>query len=100
MADWAVWLPLWGSMAPWPLPRTGATGFIARLPVTIEHVARANTADAAKNEVFLDDLGLSASNHFLGVGSGTQAHQTARIISSIKPDSRRSAPTESPCRAT
>jgi UDP-N-acetylglucosamine 2-epimerase (non-hydrolysing) len=41
--------------------------------------------DAAMNDVFFADLGLPAPKHFLGVGSGTQAQQTARIMSSIEP---------------
>ena len=41
--------------------------------------------DAAMNDVFFADLGLPIPDHFLGVGSGTQAVQTARVMSSIEP---------------
>lgn len=41
--------------------------------------------DAAMNDVSFADLGLPTPDHFLGVGSGTQAQQTARIMSSIEP---------------
>jgi UDP-N-acetylglucosamine 2-epimerase (non-hydrolysing) len=33
--------------------------------------------DAAMNDVFFADLGLPAPDHYLGVGSGSQAEQTA-----------------------
>src|SRR6478736_531333 len=36
--------------------------------------------DAAMNDVFFADLGLPAPDHYLGVGSGSQAEQTARIM--------------------
>jgi UDP-N-acetylglucosamine 2-epimerase (non-hydrolysing) len=36
--------------------------------------------DAAMNDVFFADLGLPAPDHFLGVGSGSQAEQTARVM--------------------
>jgi UDP-N-acetylglucosamine 2-epimerase (non-hydrolysing) len=41
--------------------------------------------DAAMNDVFFADLGLPQPDHYLGVGSGSQAQQTARIMSSIEP---------------
>jgi UDP-N-acetylglucosamine 2-epimerase (non-hydrolysing) len=41
--------------------------------------------DAAMSDVFFADLGLPAPDHFLGVGSGTQAQQTSRIMSAIEP---------------
>src|SRR5579859_5626986 len=36
--------------------------------------------DAAMNDVFFADLGLPAPDHFLGVGSGSQAEQTAKVM--------------------
>jgi UDP-N-acetylglucosamine 2-epimerase (non-hydrolysing) len=36
--------------------------------------------DAAMNDVFFADLGLPAPDHYLGVGSGSQAEQTARVM--------------------
>jgi len=36
--------------------------------------------DAAMNDVFFADLGLPAPQHHLGVGSGSQAEQTARVM--------------------
>jgi len=41
--------------------------------------------DAAMNDVFFADLGLPAPNHYLGVGSGTQAEQTARVMLAFEP---------------
>ena len=36
--------------------------------------------DAAMNDVFFADLGLPAPDHYLGVGSGSQAEQTAKVM--------------------
>jgi UDP-N-acetylglucosamine 2-epimerase (non-hydrolysing) len=36
--------------------------------------------DAAMNDVFFADLGLPAPDHFLGVGSASQAEQTAKVM--------------------
>src|SRR6478672_1382401 len=41
--------------------------------------------DAAMNDVFFADLGMPAPDHYLGVGSGTQAEQTARVMLAIEP---------------
>jgi UDP-N-acetylglucosamine 2-epimerase (non-hydrolysing) len=41
--------------------------------------------DAAMNDVFFADLGLPAPDHFLGVGSGSHAEQTARVMIAIEP---------------
>lgn len=41
--------------------------------------------DAAMNDVFFADLGLPAPDHYLGVGSGTQAEQTARVMLAFEP---------------
>jgi UDP-N-acetylglucosamine 2-epimerase (non-hydrolysing) len=41
--------------------------------------------DAAMSDVFFDELGFAAPDHFLGAGSGTHAQQTARIIERLDP---------------
>jgi UDP-N-acetylglucosamine 2-epimerase (non-hydrolysing) len=41
--------------------------------------------DAAMNDVFFADLGLPAPDHYLGVGAGSHAEQTARVMMSIEP---------------
>jgi UDP-N-acetylglucosamine 2-epimerase (non-hydrolysing) len=49
--------------------------------------------DAAMNDIFFDELGIRPPDHFLGVGSGSHATQTGRVmtefeplVQSIKPD--------------
>ncbi|BAU81606.1 UDP-N-acetylglucosamine 2-epimerase [Streptomyces laurentii] len=41
--------------------------------------------DPAMNEVFFQDLGLRPPDHFLGVGSGSHATQTARVMTAFEP---------------
>lgn len=41
--------------------------------------------DAAMSDVFFDELGLRPPDHHLGVGSGSQADQTARVMSAFDP---------------
>jgi UDP-N-acetylglucosamine 2-epimerase (non-hydrolysing) len=41
--------------------------------------------DWEMNEVFFDDLGLRAPDVWLGIGSGTHAQQTARVMESFEP---------------
>jgi UDP-N-acetylglucosamine 2-epimerase (non-hydrolysing) len=41
--------------------------------------------DPVLNDVFFDDLGLRAPDHHLGVGSGSHAVQTARVLERIEP---------------
>lgn len=41
--------------------------------------------DAAMNDVFFDELGIRAPDHFLGVGSGGHAEQTARVMTAFEP---------------
>lgn len=41
--------------------------------------------DAAMSDVFFDELGLRAPDHHLGVGSGTHAEQTARVMMGFEP---------------
>ncbi len=41
--------------------------------------------DRLMSEIFLQDLGVPAPDHMLGVGSGTHAVQTARVMERIEP---------------
>jgi len=41
--------------------------------------------DPVLNDVFFEDLGLRAPDHHLGVGSGSHAVQTARVLERIEP---------------
>jgi UDP-N-acetylglucosamine 2-epimerase (non-hydrolysing) len=41
--------------------------------------------DRMMSEVFLDELGVPEPDHMLGVGSGTHAQQTARVIERLEP---------------
>jgi UDP-N-acetylglucosamine 2-epimerase (non-hydrolysing) len=41
--------------------------------------------DRAMSEVFFDELGVPEPDHMLGVGSGTHAQQTARVLERLEP---------------
>jgi UDP-N-acetylglucosamine 2-epimerase (non-hydrolysing) len=41
--------------------------------------------DPRMSDVFFDDLGMRPPDHHLGVGSGTHAEQTARILEALEP---------------
>ena len=41
--------------------------------------------DASMSQAFFDDLGIRAPDHFLGVGGGSHATQTARIMERFEP---------------
>ncbi|MQA75437.1 MAG: UDP-N-acetylglucosamine 2-epimerase (non-hydrolyzing) [Solirubrobacterales bacterium] len=41
--------------------------------------------DRAMSEVFLEQLGVGEPDHLLGVGSGTHAEQTARVLERLEP---------------
>ncbi|MFI8824842.1 non-hydrolyzing UDP-N-acetylglucosamine 2-epimerase [Streptomyces sp. NPDC053431] len=41
--------------------------------------------DPAMNDVFFQDLGLRPPDHFLGVGSGSHATQTGRVMAAFEP---------------
>ena len=41
--------------------------------------------DASMSEVFLEELGVGAPDHMLGVGSGSHAQQTARVMERLEP---------------
>jgi UDP-N-acetylglucosamine 2-epimerase (non-hydrolysing) len=58
--------------------------------VTLVHTGQ--HYDPAMNDVFFTDLGLRRPDHFLGAGSGTQAGQTARVMTAFEPLVQRLAP--------
>jgi UDP-N-acetylglucosamine 2-epimerase (non-hydrolysing) len=41
--------------------------------------------DRAMSEIFFDELGVPEPDHLLGVGSGTHAEQTARVLERLQP---------------
>jgi UDP-N-acetylglucosamine 2-epimerase (non-hydrolysing) len=41
--------------------------------------------DQAMSEVFFEELGVGAPDHLLGVGSGSHAQQTARVLEGLEP---------------
>jgi UDP-N-acetylglucosamine 2-epimerase (non-hydrolysing) len=41
--------------------------------------------DTAMSEIFLEELGVGAPDHMLGVGSGSHAQQTARVLERLEP---------------
>jgi UDP-N-acetylglucosamine 2-epimerase (non-hydrolysing) len=41
--------------------------------------------DDAMSAIFLEELGVGAPDHFLGVGSGSHAEQTARVMERLEP---------------
>ena len=41
--------------------------------------------DPVMSDIFFRDLGMPAPDHFLGVGSGSHAQQTARVMTAIEP---------------
>jgi UDP-N-acetylglucosamine 2-epimerase (non-hydrolysing) len=41
--------------------------------------------DEAMSKIFLDDLGVGVPDHMLGVGSGSHARQTARVMERLEP---------------
>jgi UDP-N-acetylglucosamine 2-epimerase (non-hydrolysing) len=48
--------------------------------------------DASMSQAFFDDLGIPAPDHFLGVGGGSHAAQTARIMERFEPVLLETAP--------
>jgi UDP-N-acetylglucosamine 2-epimerase (non-hydrolysing) len=48
--------------------------------------------DDAMSQVFLEQLGVGEPDHLLGVGSGTHAQQTARVMERIEPIMQQLAP--------
>lgn len=61
---------------------------VAHLEQSGHHTTIVHTGqhyDNAMSQAFFDDLGIRAPDHFLGVGGGTHAAQTARIIERFEP---------------
>jgi UDP-N-acetylglucosamine 2-epimerase (non-hydrolysing) len=58
--------------------------------VTLVHTGQ--HYDPAMNDVFFTDLGMRPPDHFLGAGSGSQAGQTARVMTAFEPLAERLAP--------
>jgi UDP-N-acetylglucosamine 2-epimerase (non-hydrolysing) len=48
--------------------------------------------DRLMSEIFLEELGVPEPDHMLGVGSGTHAEQTARVIEGLEPVLEQEAP--------
>jgi UDP-N-acetylglucosamine 2-epimerase (non-hydrolysing) len=48
--------------------------------------------DRAMSEIFFEELGTPAPDHMLGVGSGTHAEQTARVLERLEPVLRSERP--------
>jgi UDP-N-acetylglucosamine 2-epimerase (non-hydrolysing) len=68
--------------------------FMKIAPVLVELDRRGHEAvlvhtgqhyDASMSQAFFDDLGIRAPDHFLGVGGGSHAAQTARIMERFEP---------------
>jgi UDP-N-acetylglucosamine 2-epimerase len=67
-----------------PLARALAADFsIQPLAFSLSLLHTGQHYDAQMSGVFLKDLGLPESDHNLGVGSGTQGAQTARILDAL-----------------
>src|SRR5436190_6279827 len=52
-------------------------------PATIVHTGQ--HYDRAMSDIFLEELGVPEPDHMLGVGSGSHAVQTARVMERIEP---------------
>src|SRR3954462_9518967 len=48
--------------------------------------------DRAMSEVFFEELGVPEPDHLLGVGSGSHAEQTARVLERLEPVLRETEP--------
>jgi UDP-N-acetylglucosamine 2-epimerase (non-hydrolysing) len=65
----------------------------ARLPDvrhTVVHTGQ--HYDRAMSEIFFEELGMPEPDHMLGVGSGTHAEQTARVLERLEPVLRSESP--------
>src|SRR6266480_56118 len=60
---------------------------LSALPDEFEHVLvhTGQHYDRDMAEVFFDELGLGSPDHMLGVGSGSHAQQTARVMERLEP---------------
>jgi UDP-N-acetylglucosamine 2-epimerase (non-hydrolysing) len=54
-----------------------------RVPFTLVHTGQ--HYDAAMSDTFFEELGIPAPDHHLGVGSGSHAQQTARVMEAFEP---------------
>src|SRR4051794_5743723 len=48
--------------------------------------------DRAMSQIFFEELGVQEPDHMLGVGSGTHAEQTARVLERLEPVLRKHRP--------
>jgi UDP-N-acetylglucosamine 2-epimerase (non-hydrolysing) len=55
------------------------------LGVGVELIHSGQHYDVGMSQIFFDELGLRAPDHHLGVGGGTHAEQTARVMIAIEP---------------
>ena len=67
-----------GAAAPGAPPQSGLPRFVQVLVHTGQHY------DAKMSHVFFDDLGLPRPDHYLGVGSGSHAAQTAAVMVALE----------------
>lgn len=60
---------------------------LERRPDEFEHVLvhTGQHYDAAMSEIFFEELGITQPDHFLEVGSGSHAQQTARVMERLEP---------------
>jgi UDP-N-acetylglucosamine 2-epimerase (non-hydrolysing) len=60
---------------------------LARSPDEFEHVLvhTGQHYDRGMSDVFLEELGIGQPDHLLGVGSGSHAQQTARVMERLEP---------------
>src|SRR5881275_3137427 len=60
---------------------------LARRPEPVRHtlVHTGQHYDDAMSRIFLEELGVGAPDYMLGVGSGSHAQQTARVLERLEP---------------
>jgi UDP-N-acetylglucosamine 2-epimerase (non-hydrolysing) len=58
---------------------------LERAGVDVRLVHTGQHFDQAMSQVFFDELGLPAPDHHLGVGAGSHAEQTARVMTALEP---------------
>jgi len=65
---------------------------LERLGVDVRLIHTGQHYDAGMSQIFFDELGLRVPDYHLGVGAGTHAEQTARVMVAIEPVIRELAP--------
>jgi len=65
---------------------------LERLGVDVRLIHTGQHYDPGMSQVFFDELGLRAPDYHLGVGGGTHAEQTARVMLAVEPVIRELAP--------